>query len=89
MVYLRALDTLFSSATTTNADGVENPNVIRRSSWPDGKVMLLMKGQPRMAVAALNTSTGKHQSPALRRELTNMHDLGGTDWEFISADKYF
>lgn len=89
MVYLKALDMLFSAKTTTNADGVENPNVIRRASWPDGKVMLLMKGQPRMAVAALNTSTGKHQSPALRRELTNMHDLGGTDWEFISADKYF
>jgi len=89
MVYLEALDKLFSSKASVNEEGGEIPNIIRRASWQDGKVMLLMKGQPRMAVAALNTSTGKHQSPALRRELTNMHDLGGTDWEFISAENYF
>ena len=88
MTYKQAADYLREHPESETSDGVR-PTVIRRSSWEEGKIVVVVKGQPRIAFSALNTSTGKHMSPEVKWSIIELQDLAEADWEIISGGDYF
>lgn len=89
MTYPQAVYQLKQNPSSEAIDGHKVPSIIRRRSWPDGKVIAIANGQVRIAFANINESTGRHQAPELAHEVFVLKDLGAKDWEYVDGTTYF